>query len=400
MKGHGWKSELVELLAESGRRSAPQKGRMKPVSDRTTDARQAVLFQAFRQLHEMGYAIKSIYALREKHIEALVSRWDDEGLSASTLQNRISHLRTLAQWLGKGGMVRPSHEYVTDSARVRRSGVATYDHSWSAAGVDVEGVLAMVSAMDDYVGFQLRLCHAFYLRREEAVMFRPHRADKGDRIEVLDGTKGGRMRIVPLTTDYQRRVLDEAKSRVRSRNGHVGDPNRNLKQALNRFSYVLRRCGVSKEALGVTPHGLRHQGLNDTFESLAGIPSPIRCADPARVLAAADPDKVDHARQVVAEIAGHSRLSISGSYIGGLRGRKVELSPAQRKQMEGWSRLFQLHGRSDLSESERAEKLRLIRTLGVRSMAAEADALEAAGDGRRDERQEQCAGERHVDVFG
>lgn len=377
MKGHGWKSELVQLLSEKGRRSAPQRGRMKPVSDRTTDARQAVLFLAFRQLHELGFAIKSVHALREKHVRALITRWEEEGLTASTLQNRISHLRTLAQWLGKGGMVRASNEYVSDPSRVRRTGMATYDHSWSSAGVDVERVLGMVSAMDAYVGLQLRLCHAFYLRREEAVMFRPHRADKGEHIEVLDGTKGGRMRIVPITTEYQRQVLAEAKARVRSRNGHVGDPNRDLMQALNRFTYVVRRCGVSKQALGITPHGLRHQGLNDTFEALAGVPSPIRCAEPAKVIAAADPEKVEHARQVVAEIAGHSRLSISGSYIGGLRGRKVELSPAERKQMDRWSRLFQLHGRSDLTSAEQAEKLHLIRTLGVRALAAEADAMEA-----------------------
>lgn len=143
-------------------------------------------------------------------------------------------------------------------------------------------------------------------------MFKPRRADKGSYIDVEDGTKGGRHRVVQIRTEYQRRVLDEAKAFVKGVNGHVGDPDRDLKSALRRFSYVMSKCGATKSGLGVTAHGLRHQGLNDLFEEIAGVPSPIRTSNPKEVLAQADPEKVEYARAVVSETAGHSRLSITG----------------------------------------------------------------------------------------
>jgi integrase len=163
---------------------------------------------------------------------------------------------------------------------------------------------------------QLRLMHAFFLRREEAVMFKPHRADRGDHIDVEFGTKGGRHRIVPVETAYQRQVLDGAKSMVKSLNGYVGDNGKSLKQALNRFDYVCRRFGLTRSALGATSHGLRHQGLNDYFENISGKVSPIR-GGTLIATTVEEELKIEKARQLVAEAAGHARLSISGAYLGG-----------------------------------------------------------------------------------
>lgn len=359
----GWKDGLIHLLQTKGRSTAPGRRKAKPVSERTIDKRADVLFRSFRTLEELGYRVRTLEGFKRKHVEALARHWEEEGLSASTIQNRISSLRTLAQWLGKSGMVGASTEFVTDPSRVRRKSNATYDHSWSAAGVDVDAVLSMASAMDSYVGMQLRLCHAFCLRREEAVMFRPRRADKGSYIDVEDGTKGGRHRVVQVRTEYQRRVLDEAKAFVKGVNGHVGDPDRDLKSALRRFSYVMQKCGATKAGLGVTAHGLRHQGLNDLFEEIAGIPSPIRSRNPREVIAQADPEKVEYARAVVSETAGHARLSITGSYIGGMLGRDRDPSPAEQKYQAHWTRFFELHARSLLSESEKLEKAWLRRIL-------------------------------------
>lgn len=215
----GWKDGLVYLLRTAGRATSPRKGKHKPVSNHTIQKREDILFGAFRTLSELGYKIKTLDGFKRKHVEALARHWESEGLSASTIQNRISSLRTLAEWLGKTGMIGPSTEFVSDPNRVRRATNATHDHSWSSAGVDIEAVLGMASAMDRYVGMQLRLCHAFFLRREEAVMFRPRRADKGTYIDVEDGTKGGRHRVVQIRTEYQRRVLDEAKAFVKGING-------------------------------------------------------------------------------------------------------------------------------------------------------------------------------------
>lgn len=359
----GWKDGLIYLLETKGRATSPRKGRHKPVSMKTIEKREIELFAAFGQLAQMGFHLRTLDNFKKKHVEALSRKWEADGLSASTIQNRISVLRTLAEWLGKSGMIGRSTDFVADPKSVTRTAAATYDHSWSAAGVDVEAVMRMVSATDKYVGMQLRLCLAFALRREEAVMFKPHRADKGMYIEVVDGTKGGRPRVVMIRTEAQRRVLEEAKAFVKGVNGHVGSPSRDLKSAIRRFGYVLGKCGVTKAGLGITAHGLRHETLCNLFEDLAGVPAPIRVANPREVLAQADPDKVELARAAVAEMAGHARISISSSYLGGMLGRDREPSPAEKRYMAHWTRFFELHARSLLTESEKLEKSRLRKIL-------------------------------------
>ena len=54
----------------------------------------------------------------------------------------------------------------------------------------------------------LQLQATFGLRREEAIKFQPSYADRGDYIALKGSwTKGGRERIVPITTAEQRDVL-------------------------------------------------------------------------------------------------------------------------------------------------------------------------------------------------
>ena len=54
-----------------------------------------------RQLKEMGYRNLRAESLKPKHVEALVRRWQGEGLSVVTVKNRLSHLRWWAQKIGK-----------------------------------------------------------------------------------------------------------------------------------------------------------------------------------------------------------------------------------------------------------------------------------------------------------
>ncbi|MCK9987522.1 MAG: hypothetical protein AzoDbin1_03994 [Azoarcus sp.] len=353
----GWKRQLSHLLGTKGRVTARARdGLPKPVSNATMEKRAKRMFGALNELQAMGFKFKSLESLSPRHIHALGKAWVEAGHSPSTIQNDLSMLRMLGEWIGKPGLVGRSEDYVPDKQFVTRTTNAQYDHSWTAAGVDAERLIGLVSSYDTHVGMQLRLCHAFYLRRQEAVMFKPHLADRGTHIIVRDGTKGGRERSVDIETDYQRKVLDEAKAMVRGKTGHVGRPEHTLKQALDRFSNVCRRFGISKSALGVTAHGLRHQGLNDLFESVAGVPSPIRSeGDMRAAIDAVGREQIDLARARVSQAAGHARLSISGSYIGGLLGRKTELSPAQEKRMKDWMRFMQLQGLTVLTAGEQIE---------------------------------------------
>jgi len=116
-------------------------------SHATQADRQRSLSLAACQLREAGFRQMRATSLKGKHVEALLQRWQAEGLSAGTLKNRMAHLRLQA---------------------------------------------------------------AFGLRREESIKFQPRYADRGDHIAIKGSwTKGGRDRTVPITTPEQRVVLDE-----------------------------------------------------------------------------------------------------------------------------------------------------------------------------------------------
>ena len=66
----------------------------------TQTARHQSLDLIARQLKEMGYRNLRANSLKPKHVEALVRRWQGEGLSVGTVKNRLSPLRW---WAGKVG---------------------------------------------------------------------------------------------------------------------------------------------------------------------------------------------------------------------------------------------------------------------------------------------------------
>ena len=303
--GGGWKASLARVLAAHN--GAKQDGSV--ASYATQDKRADVLYAGFEQLRELGYRLKSVESLRGKHLEALVKRWEARGLSPSTLQNNLSVFRTFAAWIGKAGLVQAAERYVTTPGAASRSSIASEDKSWDAKGVDIVGKLAEVRARDARVALQLELQAAFGLRAREAMQLRPFLADQGSYLAVNLGTKGGRDRVVPIRTDYQRDVLARAKAIAGNRSASTMDPAKTLAQWKNRYYTVLRACGITR-AEGITSHGLRHAYANDRYADLAGEPSPVRGG------ATSNRETDQAARLEVAEELGHSRESITTHYLG------------------------------------------------------------------------------------
>jgi hypothetical protein len=72
----------------------------------------------------------------------------------------------------------------------------------------------LVRVTDAYVRISLELQREFGLRREEATKFQPRYADQGDHLRIKGSwTKGGRERVIPITTAEQRATLDEASAK-------------------------------------------------------------------------------------------------------------------------------------------------------------------------------------------
>lgn len=243
-------------------------------------------------------------------------------------------------------MVQRAVDFVSNPNSVRRPQATETDKSWTAAGIDPTVLFNTVEQHDWRVGLQMKLMGAFGLRRKEAVVFKPHMADLGIALRVRDGTKGGRERVVPIETPEQRALLDYAKSKVPNVKGSICHPDLNLEQAIRRFNYVAEKFGVTKRGLGITSHGLRHQHLNDLYEKLTGVPSPVRSNN-----LTADLDALTHdiARARISQEAGHTRLGISNAYIGA---RTIPVLSAERKLMK--REIQQLLAKDELTSGEMA----------------------------------------------
>lgn len=349
-------NELMGLLQEHGNKATRQpKGATKIVSHETQEARKEHLTLAMRELRALGYKLESPYNLKQRHVQALAKSWESGGLSSSTIANRLSSLRALSSWIGKPGMVQKSVDYVRNPDSVQRMQATTEDKSWSAAGLNIDAMIGLIEQYDARVGLMVRLMKAFGLRRKEAVMFRPWKADLGLAIRVRDGTKGGRERVIPLETAEQRELLELAKSRVNGVNDHIGFPELNLEQAIRRVYYVFEKFGLTKRGLGVTAHGLRHEHLNNLYEAITGVPSPVRTTS---VTATIDRHVHDVARARVSQEAGHNRLNISNAYIGA---RVVpKLTDEEKVEL---ARYRELLLQDDLTDTEMAELGRLAKKL-------------------------------------
>ncbi len=306
--------------------------KQKEVSFKTRQERADFLRRFFRDLkHKAGFkTLPDPRNLGERHVKAMVAVWQREKLAAATIQTYLSFLRGLAQWLGKHGLVRRPQHYELHADEYQRHESATRDKSWSAKKIDTDGLIDKIGMFDPHVGAAMRLVRTMGLRRKEAIMFRPHvcvlpfestglplnkkKADVYVRIKA--GSKGGRERFIALDTKERLTAVENARTVVSTIDGHMGDPSHTLEQALRRFNYVLEKFGVTRNALGVTAHGLRHEVLIEQFETLTGQHAPVRGGGDLPIV-----DR-DAARQEVAELAGHARKRASNSYLGSAQARE------------------------------------------------------------------------------
>ena len=310
-KTHGLIASIVAVFRVHG--SARDSGGK--VSFRTREKKFDVVAAAFRQLRQLGFKVQDCHSLRGAHITALVKLWERQNLSASTIAGRLSVLRTFSKQIGKAGLVMPTAMYTN---RAHRSTINTMDKSWPAHGVDIAAKIEEVRAFNPRIGAMLDLQQVFGLRAGESIQFRPHAADAygGNIICIRWGTKGGRERFEPVETAEQRRVLDQAKSFAKDLNSSVSDPKLSLKSARGFYWRTVARFGLTKRALGVTSHGLRHGFACDKYRQLTGQDAPVRGGG------AVPEDLHRFAEDRISRDCGHSRTAIVKAYIGGKGGKK------------------------------------------------------------------------------
>lgn len=304
------KSETEMVLSDNLKKILSQtRVSLKSASLKTQERRMYTVCRSLVELRELGLMIESPYSLRHKHFQALVEHWVREGQTGGTIENKLSHLKAFCQWLGKHDLVHPLSAYTDREANgLVRSYVTTRDKSWEGNGVDAMAVIADVATDDPHVAIQLELQAAFGLRIEESWSLKIATALKNlDTLRVVDGTKGGRKREVPVR--FQLAVLEKAARLIDPVSGSTTPASYSMKRWRNHYNAVLRKHGVYKKGLGVTSHGLRHGWAHQVYEEEAGAPAPIKGG------AAPDLEAHRQAIQAVVLAAGHSKPSKSGAYL-------------------------------------------------------------------------------------
>ena len=284
-------------------------GRSRAVSVATETKYMASIRLLINSLAEENIRIGDLGELTRKHLQIAMRKWEAT-CGASTLQTRYSCLARFYGWLGQELPFKSVKDTLQNPANGRRAYSAVVPKAWDRKGVDMDASANRVGEDCIYTAMYLRLARGFGLRVQEAAALKPHESDRGAYLEILHGAKGGRGRSVPIATAHQRQLVEDAKALADPKTGLLRPRQLTIKQARTRFYHLMRKHGLTKSALGVTAHGLRHEYACAVYEEIAGVPAPVNQGrNPSREIEMA-------ARKVVTSHLGHGRTSVTTAYTG------------------------------------------------------------------------------------
>lgn len=286
-------------------------------SDRTSEAARDSLHASFARLAKLGYRLQKPENLGEKHIKALCTFWHESEYKPKTIQGNLSQLRIFCRWIGKGEMVKDAAHYLPAVPRekLRVKTIAEKSKSWAANGINVVEKVREADAIDWRFGIMLRMAVAFGLRRMEVIQCIPWKVDRGNKFAAYK-TKGGRPRDIYIDTDEQRKVLDHVKALLKP-NERMGWLTRcdgskaSLDYSLDKWSKMLAKIGITKQASNCTGHGLRAQYAENAALIADMIPPTLGGSGGQMPKAVRDLKRFQ-----VSELLGHSRKSVTGAYYG------------------------------------------------------------------------------------
>jgi len=265
----------------------------------------SILQMSLAQLSQMGFILRSIDSLKQKHIEKLIQQWQENKLSAGTIKNRVSVLRRITELSGRKEVVKTNADYQLAPRQ--------YHRQVSIAITDID----LDKIEDPYIRASVSLQQAFGLRREEAIKFKPHQADERLAIRLQGSwTKGGIARLIPFTNPTQRECLDRVKALV-GKNESLIPKGSTYRQQRMRYDNVTQSLGYQHL------HGLRHAYAQRRYEEMThfitkgyGWKAPINGGPKKEQLNDFEKHVDRQVRLMLSQELGHSREAVVKSYIG------------------------------------------------------------------------------------
>lgn len=270
-------------------------------------------FCAFAR-NELG--ISDMRRIETAHLERyaghLHERLDQGEIGASTAQNYLSAVNRVMEIARGDRQVRL--DPVRGAGLPNRTGIATGQHAMSQVEHD-----RLRELVPERLAVQLELQRVFGLRFEESAkadartLLAQARARGVIRIE--DGTKGGRPRAVPITSEQQITALAMA--------AELQGQHRSLIPADQTYAAYRESCYRH----GIRFHSERHAYAQVRYATIARAPCPVAAGIPhsqrhaylaaergISVAAARELDQM--ARRLVAAELGHGRIDVTNNYLG------------------------------------------------------------------------------------
>lgn len=357
-----WRTQLKALLRTYGRTGSSDFSRK--VSEETLRNRTDILFSSIGMLRD-DRRLETLSQIKPRHLPRLFELWTARGISKRSQINYFNVMRWF--WKLFGLQIDPIATFETTPGEFTINRAAEADRSWTGNGVSFDEVLARVREIDPVAARLFQAMKTYGLRAKESLRLNPHEADAGNVMHVTKGSKTGRPRAIVFghfDEEEFRRTLDSLKAEV-PEDAHLAWSNRTLKQAKRRLLYVARQAGVSKNGLGITMHGLRHEWAIDQLQSLAGVVAPVRGGTPL------DYRKLSGVRRLISRALGHNRIKITSAYYGSFA--TLEREQAKRFQAS-WERIaIVLEKVGDVLRHEGIDNLFMI---GARALGGNRSPLE------------------------
>lgn len=267
------------------------------------------------------HSIKDLRYVERVHVlgfaASLLEEYENDKLSIRTAKGYLSAVNTALSnaRMDNQLVVNP----VEHAGFPTSSGVTRVDRS-----VDLYHHIQARESVSSRLSAQIELQRLFGLRFKESCLINSHlaleQALQQRRICIEFGTKGGRPRSIPVTSEAQIIALKNA-----TRHQANG-----LSLVPTTLTWAQYQDQCYREISGVEGyhfHAERHHYAQDRYLTLMGIPCPVKIGMtktdhlkhlarqlelPQSIVKSLDLN----ARTIIAEELGHSRISITGAYLG------------------------------------------------------------------------------------
>lgn len=271
-------------------------------------ARHQNLMRCVTELRARGYSARwDVHKLGKKEVSRLVHDWREKGLSHRTVANRLADIRWLASKINRSEFI-PSNKDAGVGLRQNQPGFGEN----KAERLEQRHL----DKMDERMRLVNELKAEFGLREKEALKFQHRTATtESEKYIRLQGSwcKGGRPRVVEITNDRQRHLLERVQQHQTA--------HREKSMIPKNQTYLTYKKEVQAKSteLGIKGHQFRHQWAQDRFAEVSGgIQAPLAGGPSYSELSEKEQALWNKAAKRVNEELGHGkgREDITATYIG------------------------------------------------------------------------------------